>query len=499
MDDSRSATLASYLAGTPLKAGGASTPRSPWAGEGEGEGKENTVPRRKTRPERHATEGDLNLTPRRANWMRRHIGPEAARLLKEDEIYFFRQALSTPCLNVLSGCEGIYIQDSQGRRYMDFHGNSVHQVGFGNPRVIRAIKAQLNALSFCTRRYTNAPAIALAKKLADITPGDLGKSLFCPSGSAAMGMALRVARMATGRFKTISMWGAFHGASLDTSSIGGQRLFREEAGPLLPGTEHAPPPDPYRCLWGCGGQCDLRCARYVEHVLDQEGDVGAVVAEPVRSTAAIPHPDYWRAVRDACDRHGALLILDEIPHGLGRTGRMFACEHFGVVPDILVLGKGLGGGVLPMAAIVARPELDVMPDRALGHYTHEKNPVCSAAALATLECIEKDGLVEHARALGEQAMARLKEMQVRHPLIGDVRGLGLLLAIELVRDRTTKVRATDEAEAVMYRALEKGLSFKVTAGNILSLFPPLTITWADLEKALSIIEESLTVVATSRA
>jgi 4-aminobutyrate aminotransferase len=458
----------------------------------------DTVPRRKTRPNSPATEGDLNLTPRRADWLRRNVGPEAARLLQEDEAYFLRQALSTPCLNVLSGCEGIYLQDLQGRRYMDFHGNSVHQVGFGNPRVIQAIKAQLDALPFCTRRYTNAPAISLAKKLADITPGDLGKSLFCPSGSAAVGMALRLARVATGRFKTISMWGAFHGASLDTSGVGGQKLFREEAGPLLPGTEHVPPPDPYRCLSGCGGQCDLRCARYVEYVLEQEGDVGAVIAEPVRSTVAVPHPDYWRAVREACNRHGALLIFDEIPHGLGRTGRMFACEHFGVVPDILVLGKGLGGGVLPMAAIVARPELDVMADRALGHYTHEKNPVCCAAALATIECLEKDALVAQARALGEHALARLQELRSRHPLIGDVRGLGLLLAIELVRDRTTKERATDEAEAVMYRALEKGLSFKITAGNVLSLLPPLTISRADLEKALSIVDECLTVVAASR-
>ena len=463
-----------------------------------GKRNEDTVPRRKIRPASPATEGDLNLTPRRANWLRRNVGPEAARLLQEDEAYFLRQALSTPCLNVMSRCEGIYLEDLQGRRYMDFHGNSVHQVGFGNPRVIQAIKAQLDALPFCTRRYTNAPAISLAKKLADITPGDLGKSLFCPSGSAAMGMALRLARVATGRFKTISMWGAFHGASLDTSGVGGQKLFREEAGPLLPGTEHVPPPDPYRCLWGCGGQCDLRCARYVEYVLEQEGDVGAVIAEPVRSTVAVPHPDYWRAVREACNRHGALLIFDEIPHGLGRTGRMFACEHFGVVPDILVLGKGLGGGVLPMAAIVARPELDVMADRALGHYTHEKNPVCCAAALATIECLEKDALVAHARALGEHALARLQELRSRHPLIGDVRGLGLLLAIELVRDRTTKERATDEAEAVMYRALEKGLSFKITAGNVLSLLPPLTISRADLEKALSIVDECLTVVAASR-
>jgi 4-aminobutyrate aminotransferase len=287
------------------------------------------------------------------------------------------------------------------------------------------------------------------------------------------------------------MWDAFHGASLDASSVGGQTMFRGNIGPLLPGTEHVPPPDPYRCLWGCGGQCDLRCARYIGYVLEKEGDVGAVIAEPVRSTAAIPAADYWRTVREACDRHGALLIFDEIPQGLGRTGRMFACEHFEVVPDILVLGKGLGGGVLPMAALIARPQLDVMGDQALGPYTHEKSPVGCAAALATIECLEKDGLVEQARVLGEHALGRMTDMMSRHPLIGDVRGLGLLLAIDLVRDRTTKEQAITEAQAVMYRAMERGLSFKVTSGNVLSLIPPLTVTREELDRALDIVEECL--------
>jgi (R)-1-hydroxy-2-aminoethylphosphonate ammonia-lyase len=439
-------------------------------------------------------EGDLNASPHRAAWLERHIAPETRRWLEEDERYFLRQGLSTPCLNVLAGCEGIWLTDVEGRRYMDFHGNSVHQVGFANPAVLQAIRAQLETLPFSTRRYTNLPAIALARKLAAITPGDLGKSLFCPSGAAAVGMALRLARAVTGRHKTVSMWGSFHGASLDTASVGGERMFREAAGPLLPGTEHVAPPDPSRCAWGCGGRCDLRCARYVEYVLDAEGDVAAVIAEPIRSTPVVPRVEYWRIVREACDRHGALLIFDEIPQGLGRTGRMFACEHFDVVPDILVLGKGLGGGVLPMAAIVTRPELDVMPDRALGHYTHEKNPVTCAAALAAIEYIEKEGLVERARALGEHALARLRELQGRHRLVGAVRGVGLLLGVELVRDRETREPARDEAEAVMYAALERGLSFKVSGGHVLSLSPPLVITREDLDRALAIVDECLTLV-----
>jgi 4-aminobutyrate aminotransferase len=436
-------------------------------------------------------EGDLNLSPRRAEWLDR-LRPETRRWLDEDARYFLRQALSTPCLDVLAGCDGIHLETIDGRRYMDFHGNSVHQVGFAHPAVVAAIRAQLDRLSFSTRRYTNLPAIALARKLAEITPGDLGKSLFCPSGAAAIGMALRLTRAATGRHKTVSMWDAFHGASLDASSVGGERMFRGDIGPLLPGAEHVPPPDPARCALGCAGRCDLRCAGYLEYVLDKEGDVAAVVAEPVRSTPVIPHPEYWRRVRAACDRAGALLVFDEIPQGLGRTGRMFACEHFGVVPDILVLGKGLGGGILPMAAIVARPDLDVMPERALGHFTHEKNPVLCAAALAAIETIEQEGLVERARVLGAHALARMDAMAARHRLVGECRGLGLLLGIELVRSRETREPATDEADRIMYRALERGLAFKVSAGNVLTLTPPLTIRADELDRALDIVDVCLT-------
>lgn len=439
------------------------------------------------------SEGDINLSSRRAKWQAQTLDEKTRALLEEDARYFLHQSLSTPCLNALRACEGIYIEDLQGRRYMDFHGNNVHQVGFSNPAVIAAIKAQLDELSFCTRRYTNRVAVDLAKKLAELAPGNLNKVLFCPGGTSAIGMALKLARVATGRHKTISMWDSFHGASLDAISIGGEALFRSGIGPLLSGTEHVPPPDEYRCLWECHlrGGCDLKCASYIEYVLEKEGDVAAVIAEPVRTTPYIPKPEYWQAVRVACDRHGALLIFDEIPNSLGRTGTMFTCETFGMVPDILVLGKGLGGGIFPLAALIAREDLDVAADRALGHYTHEKNPVACAAALATLEYIESHNLMAHARDLGRYALDRMREMMERHPLIGDVRGLGLLLGIELVQDRVTRERASDEAEAAMYCALSKGLSFKLTMGNVLALTPPLTITRKEMDQALDIIDDCL--------
>ncbi|MFQ6022783.1 MAG: aspartate aminotransferase family protein [Acidiferrobacterales bacterium] len=441
------------------------------------------------------SEGDLNISPHRQAWQKAYLDRETQHWLAEDAKYFLHQSLSTPCLDVLAGCEGAYLEDLQGKRFLDFHGNNVHQVGFGHPRVVQAIREQMETLSFCTRRYTNIPAIKLAKKLTELAPGSLNKVLFAPGGTNAIGIAMKLARMATDRFKTLSMWDSFHGASLDAISIGGEAIFRQDIGPLLPGTEHVPPPDAQHCPWDCGGECSLKCAEYVDYVLEKEGDIGAVIAETVRSTPFIPPKDYWKIIRDACDRHGALLILDEIPHCLGRTGKMFTAEHYGIVPDMLVIGKGLGGGIFPLAAVIGGEDLDVAPARALGHYTHEKNPVACAAALAAIEVIEEENLLENARSLGNYALERLQAMRQRHAVIGDIRGLGLLMGMELIKDGKTKERATDIAEAVMYKALARGLSFKLSMGNVITLTPPLTLTRDEMDQALDIIDESLSEVA----
>ncbi|MEO6184458.1 MAG: aspartate aminotransferase family protein [Verrucomicrobiota bacterium] len=437
------------------------------------------------------SEGDINLSPNRRAWTAENIDAETQHWLTEDAKYFLHQSLSTPCLNVLAGCEGSEVIDWQGRRLLDFHGNNVHQVGFSHPRVVEAITRQMKELSFCTRRYTNIPAIKLAKKLVELAPGNLNRVLFAPGGTSAIGMALKLARVATGRFKTISMWDSFHGASLDAISVGGESIFRSGIGPLLPGCEHVPPPDNRHCPFACGATCNLKCADYIEYVLAKEGDVAAVIAEPIRSTPFVPPLDYWKKVRAACDKHGALLILDEIPQCLGRTGRMFACEHFDIVPDILVIGKGLGGGIMPFAAMIAREELNVMADRALGHYTHEKNPVGSAAALATIEVIESEGILANVRAQGEFALQRLHTMKEEYRLIGDVRGLGLMIGVELVTNRETMERAVNEAEQVMYRSLANGLNFKLTMGNIITLTPALNITRPEVERALEILDSAI--------
>ncbi|GMQ96263.1 MAG: aspartate aminotransferase family protein [Gammaproteobacteria bacterium] len=435
------------------------------------------------------SEGESNLSPRRSAWRDQHVSAESRGWLDADADVFVHQSLSTPCLDVLAGAEGASIETLDGRRILDFHGNSVHQVGFGHPRVVAAVKRQLDELPFCTRRYTNVPAIALARKLTQLAPGDLSKVLFAPGGTNAVGMALKIARAATGRHKTVSMWDSFHGASLDAVSIGGESLFRQNIGPLLPGTEHVPPPDPMHCPFDCGANCNLKCAHYVDYVLEKEGDVGAVISETVRSTPYVPPRDYWRIVREACDRHGALLILDEIPTALGRTGAMFACEHYDIVPDMLVIGKGLGGGVYPLAALIVRERLDVSPDRALGHYTHEKSPVGCAAGLATLEVIEEQGLLERAAALGERALVRLREIAAGDARIRDLRGIGLLVGVELAAGDDARTSAL--AEELMYACLARGLSFKISMGRVVTLAPALTIEEQELERGLEILQQSL--------
>lgn len=436
----------------------------------------------KNTPKDLASEGDVNLSGKRKAWQTKNLGAATRALLAEDARYFLHQSLSTPCLSALRSASGIWLEDLEGHRVMDFHGNSVHQVGHGHPRVVEAVKRALDTLPFSPRRYTNEFAVRLAERLGKLAPGDLNKVLFAPGGAEAIGMALKLARLATGRHKTISMWDSFHGASLDAISIGGEALFRSGIGPLLPGTEHVQPCDPRNCRFGCGGACDARCADYVEYVLEKEEDVAAVIVETVRSTdVQVPPRAYYEKLRAACDRHGALLILDEIPVSLGRTGTMFAFERYGIVPDMVVLGKGLGGGVFPMAALIARARLDIAGDRALGHYTHEKSPVGCAAALATLDVIETEDLLSRARNLGERALSRLRALKSSAVL--DVRGIGLLLAIELADP--------DGAEAVLYRCLSQGLSFKIGQGRVIVLAPPLIIQEQELDRALDIVEAAI--------
>lgn len=442
------------------------------------------------RPHAFQTEGDANLSPERRLWSQGHIDDATRQLLEEDERYFFRQSLSTPCLNALAASDGSHLVDMQGRRILDFHGNSVHQVGYGHPRVVAAVKAAIDELPFSPRRYTNRHAVGLARRLSELAPMPDAKVLFAPSGAAAISMALKLARYATGRHKTVSMWDAFHGANLDSIGVGGEALFRANVGPLMPGTEHVPPPGMAARFFGTDGHAHERLADYIDYVLEVQGDVAAVLAEPMRWTTVEPAPEgFWPRVRASCDRHGALLIFDEIPSCLARTGSMFLCEQVGAVPDILVIGKGLGGGIMPMAAMIGRGGLDIAANVALGHYTHEKSSVGCAAALATLDIIEDEGLIARARRLGQSGIEHLRGKLGTHPAVRDIRGAGLYFGIE-IRD-LGGVPAATRADRILYACLSENLSFKTGGGNVLTLCPPLTIAEVDLAHALDIVVRAI--------
>jgi 4-aminobutyrate aminotransferase len=439
------------------------------------------------------TEGESNRSDARRTWAARETHAETRDLLARDADAFLHQSLSSPCVSTIAKAEGIWIEDTAGRRYMDFHGNSVHHIGYGHPRLIAAIKDQLDQLPFSPRRFTNDVATALAERLGALAPWP-AKVLFTTGGSDANEVALRLARAATGRFKTLSFWDAFHGAGFGAASVGGEATFRSRiAGLLLPGAEHLAPFHCYHCAYGHDGpdQCGLACAAMVGYTLARETDTAALIAEPMRAVPVVPPAGYWARVAARCRDHDTLLILDEIPTGLGKTGRFFAHHHDDVTPDIITLGKALGGGVLPIAAVIARADLDVAGEFAIGHYTHEKNPVTARAALTTLDVIEADGPTERAAVLGARAMDRLRDPLARSPIVGDIRGRGLMFGVEIVSDQVARTPDHGRAEQIYYACLAEGLSFKISAGSVLTLSPPLTIPEADLDRALGIVETAI--------
>lgn len=440
------------------------------------------------------SEGDVNTTPARQAWNASLNDERTQELLQRDSDVFLHQAMSTPCLDALEAAEGIYIQDATGKKYMDFHGNNVHQLGYGHPHVIKRVTEQIANLPFSPRRFTNETAIQCAEKLTQICGGELNRVLFAPGGTSAIGMALKLARHVTGNFKVVSLWDSFHGASLDAISVGGEACFREGMGPLMAGVERIPPAVSYRGAFqnASSDGSDVHYADYLEYVIEKEGGIGAFIAEAVRNTdVQVPSKAYWKRIREICDKHNVMLIIDDIPNGMGRSGEWFTYQAYDIEPDILCIGKGFGGGLVPIAAMVTKDKYNTAEQISMGHYTHEKSPIGCAAALATMEAIEQEGLLEKVKDDSEFVRGKLLEMKGKYPVIGDVRGIGLLWGVELVTDRQTKQRAFDEAEAVLYQCLNNGLSFKVSQGNVIQLSPPLIISRQQLTEALAIFEEAI--------
>lgn len=444
------------------------------------------------KPTHFRSEGDVNTTPARQAWNASMNDERTQALLKRDSEVFLHQAMSTPCLDTLEAAEGIYIQDSTGKKYMDFHGNNVHQLGYGHPHVIKRVQEQIAKLPFSPRRFTNETAIECAEKLTQICGGELNRVLFAPGGTSAVGMALKLARHITGNYKVVSLWDSFHGASLDAISVGGEACFRQGMGPLMAGVERIPPAVSYRGAFPVADGSDVHYADYLEYVIEKEGGVGAFIAEAVRNTdVQVPSKAYWKRIREICDKHNVMLIIDDIPNGMGRSGEWFTYQAYDIEPDMLCIGKGLGGGLVPIAAMVTKDKYNTAEQISMGHYTHEKSPIGCAAALATMEAIEQDGLLDKVKADSQFMREKLLEMKAKYPVIGDVRGIGMLWGIELVTDHESKARAYDEAEAVLYQCLNNGVSFKVSQGNVIQLSPPLIITREQLTEALAIFEEAI--------
>ncbi|PLR59362.1 aspartate aminotransferase family protein [Vibrio parahaemolyticus] len=444
------------------------------------------------KPTHFRSEGDVNTTPARQAWNASMDDERTQALLKRDSEVFLHQAMSTPCLDTLEAAEGIYIQDATGKKYMDFHGNNVHQLGYGHPHVIKRVQEQIAKLPFSPRRFTNETAIECAEKLTQICGGELNRVLFAPGGTSAVGMALKLARHITGNYKVVSLWDSFHGASLDAISVGGEACFRQGMGPLMAGVERIPPAVSYRGAFPVADGSDVHYADYLEYVIEKEGGVGAFIAEAVRNTdVQVPSKAYWKRIREICDKHNVMLLIDDIPNGMGRSGEWFTYQAYDIEPDMLCIGKGLGGGLVPIAAMVTKDKYNTAEQISMGHYTHEKSPIGCAAALATMEAIEQDNLLDKAKADSQFMREKLLEMKAKYPVIGDVRGIGMLWGIELVTDHESKARAYDEAEAVLYQCLNNGVSFKVSQGNVIQLSPPLIITREQLTEALAIFEEAI--------
>jgi adenosylmethionine-8-amino-7-oxononanoate aminotransferase len=410
---------------------------------------------------------------------------------------------------------GALLYDVDGREYLDALSGGVFAVlaGYGREEIARAMYEQALKLPY-TSPYgtTSAITVDLARKLAEITPGDLGASFFCNSGSEAVEAAIKLARayhVANGdaqRYKVVSLRRAYHGSTVGALSATGWsphfQAFRRAADPVVPaaGYTNAMPPHCYRCeLALTHPTCNLACATSIEQAIlgSDPGLVSCVVLEPVLGTAGciVPPAGYLAKVRDICDRYGVLLISDEVVCGFGRTGRWFGVDHFDVVPDIILVAKGLTSGYAPMAAAIVRRDVSERIPVFLNVHTYGGHPISAAAALANIRIIEREGLVEHAATVGAHMITLLEELRA-HPVVGDVRGLGLLMAIELVRDRGRHEDLTPDMvvdNQVAAEAREMGLFIRPLGGTVL-LAPPLIFTNAQAERTVEILDAVLSKV-----
>jgi taurine---2-oxoglutarate transaminase len=408
----------------------------------------------------------------------------------------------------VAGGLGRYFWDYDGKKYLDFSSQLVNlSLGHQHPKVVEAIVEQARTLCTIAPSVANDKRSELARLLAEVTPGNLKASFFTNGGAEANENAIKLARWYTGRHKIIARYRSYHGATAGAITLTGdpRRWYAE---PGLPGVVRMFDPYTYRCSAGHPDPCPV-CSGgpHLEEILQYEGahTVAAVILETVTGTNGIivPPDGYLRSIREVCDRHGVLLICDEVMAGFGRTGRWFACEHWDVVPDILTVAKGINSGYAPLGAVVvSEPIAEWLQDKYLaGGLTYSGHPLGCAAAVASIKAFQEERIVENAAAMGKVVAEALPRLAAKHPSIGEARGLGLFWGLELVRDRGTReplvpFNAGGEANAPMARlgkaAAERGL-FLMTHFNMVMICPPLTITQTELNEGLGIIDEVLSI------
>lgn len=417
-------------------------------------------------------------------------------------------------LRVIVRGEGCRLIDAQGRTYLDgISGLYLVNVGHGRAEIGEAMARQSRELAYVSSAaYTSLPAVQLADVLAGITPGDLNRFFFTSGGSEAVESAMKIAKQIQvmrgfpKRYKVIARLGGYHGATFGAMSI---TSSRNEAyfGPFMPGVSFVPSPDRYRNYFGLDGEAgDVRCAEAVEQEILAQGPqhVAAVIGEPVSvaNNNHVPSPRYWQRLREICDKHGVLLIADEVITGFGRTGRMFGTEHFGIVPDLMTMAKGLSSGYAPIGAVAVSDRLFEefqRQDVALAHLlTFGGQAVACAAALKNIEILQKEGLAQRSAQQGAYLLNRLGRLR-SHPTVADVRGIGLLCAVELVQDKQTKepfgwgpaAAAHPFTRRLMALMDERGLLARVFMS--VQVAPPLVVTGEEIDRIVAIIDESLTV------
>jgi 4-aminobutyrate aminotransferase/(S)-3-amino-2-methylpropionate transaminase len=401
---------------------------------------------------------------------------------------------------IVSDASGAIIKDIYGRNYIDcFAGISVVNAGHCHPEIVDAAINQAKRLVHaCSYVYYIPRTVELAEKLAEITPSRLQKTFFGNSGAEAIECAIKLARKYTRKYELIALMCSFHGRTIGTLSLTGQSGRRKyDMGPYMPGVSFAHPPYCYRCPFEKEyPECDLLCARTVRDVVEYctSKGVAAFIAEPVMGEGGIipPPPEYFKVVKEILDEYGILFIADEVQSGFGRTGKLFAIEHYGVEPDMMTFAKGIANG-FPIGACTARADIGNAFEPGDHLSTFGGNPVSAAAALANIDVMQRDKLPEQAAEKGAYIMKRLSEMKEKYPIIGDVRGKGLMIGIELVKDRAKKTPARDETRKIRDIAREKGLLIGSggVKGCVLRLQPPLVINEEQIDNALTILESAI--------